>query len=197
MRIWHYKLLPYLPDAQFKGQLRELVAIMHDWRDKGGTNHLLINKVVEYHKRHLTTYFMKYCYWYGQRYHRLSDLLTLRFLKVGTTKNISVSAWRTFTKSISLESASPVSQMKNGNGSVRGIRLSREKNMKSDRRKRHDKLHVQNLLRGRFHHLQAGRRLEAGSRAHARTGVAELPGEVPRPVSADRSGRTQAFHGQP
>ena len=34
MRLWHYKLLPYLPDAQFKGQLRELVAILHDWRDK-------------------------------------------------------------------------------------------------------------------------------------------------------------------
>ena len=25
MRLWHYKLLPYLPDAQFKGQLRELI----------------------------------------------------------------------------------------------------------------------------------------------------------------------------
>ena len=35
MRLWHYRLLPYLPDAQFKGQLREMVAIMHDWRDKG------------------------------------------------------------------------------------------------------------------------------------------------------------------
>jgi uncharacterized protein (TIGR02328 family) len=70
MRLWHYKLLPYLPDAQFKGQLRELVAIMHDWRYKGTTNHLLINKVMEYDKSHLTTYFMKYCYWYGQRYHK-------------------------------------------------------------------------------------------------------------------------------
>lgn len=47
MRIWHWKLLPYLPDRQFKGQLRELVAIMHDWRDKGRTNHLLINRVME------------------------------------------------------------------------------------------------------------------------------------------------------
>ena len=50
IRIWHYWLLPYLPDAQFKGQLRELIAIMHDWRDKGKTNHLLINKVMEYPK---------------------------------------------------------------------------------------------------------------------------------------------------
>jgi uncharacterized protein (TIGR02328 family) len=68
MRLWHYKLLPYLPDAQFKGQLRELVAIMHDWRDKGKTNHLLINRVMEYDKEHLTTYFMEYSYVYKQRY---------------------------------------------------------------------------------------------------------------------------------
>ena len=60
MRLWHYKLLPYLPDAQFKGQLRELVAIMHDWRDKGKTNHLLINRVMEYPKGELTAYYMHY-----------------------------------------------------------------------------------------------------------------------------------------
>lgn len=29
MRLWHCELLPYLPELQFKGQLRELVAIMH------------------------------------------------------------------------------------------------------------------------------------------------------------------------
>lgn len=34
-RLWDYRLLPYLPDLQFKGQLREIVLIMHDWRDIG------------------------------------------------------------------------------------------------------------------------------------------------------------------
>lgn len=53
MRLWHYRLLPYLPDAQFRGQLRELVAIMRDWRDKGKTNHVLINAVMEYPKNTL------------------------------------------------------------------------------------------------------------------------------------------------
>ena len=53
MRIWHIDLLYYIPDSQFKGQLRELVAIMHDWRDKGKTNHLLINGVMEYQKNDL------------------------------------------------------------------------------------------------------------------------------------------------
>lgn len=73
MRLWHYALLPYLPDAQFKGQLRELVAIMHDWRDKGKTNHLLINKVMEYDKQELSTYFMIYKAWYKERYNKWLD----------------------------------------------------------------------------------------------------------------------------
>lgn len=60
MRLWHVDLLPYLPDLQFKGQLRELVAIMRDWRDRGGTNHLLINKVMEYPKSDFVGYFYKY-----------------------------------------------------------------------------------------------------------------------------------------
>ena len=70
MRLWHYELLPYLPDAQFKGQLRELVAIMHDWRDKGTTNHLLINRVMEYDKVELLRYFDAYCKEYSERYGR-------------------------------------------------------------------------------------------------------------------------------
>ena len=67
MRLWHYKLLPYLPDAQFKGQLRELVAIMHDWRDKGTTNHVLINRVMEYPKADLYGYFLEYAVEYQER----------------------------------------------------------------------------------------------------------------------------------
>lgn len=70
MRLWHYELLPYLPDLQFKGQLRELVAIMHDWRDKGITNHLLINKVCFYPKSELSTYFQHYRTLYYERYNK-------------------------------------------------------------------------------------------------------------------------------
>ncbi len=68
MRIWHYALLPYLPDMQFRGQLRELVVIMRDWRDKGTTNHLLINKVMEYPKNDLIRYFVYYEALYRKRY---------------------------------------------------------------------------------------------------------------------------------
>lgn len=70
MRLFHYALLPYLPELQFRGQLREIVAIMHDWRDKGKTNHILINRVVEYPKLHLFVYFLRYSEIYQERYNK-------------------------------------------------------------------------------------------------------------------------------
>lgn len=73
MRLWHYELLPYLPDAQFKGQLRELTVIMRSWRDNGTTNHILINKVMEYDKKHLTSYLLLYREEYIKRYHKDID----------------------------------------------------------------------------------------------------------------------------
>ena len=73
MRLWHYELLPYLPDLQFKGQLRELVAIMRDWRDKGTTNHLLINKVMEFSPKELLYYFSIYEAEYLRRYGKTLD----------------------------------------------------------------------------------------------------------------------------
>lgn len=68
MRLWHYRLIPYLPEAQFKGQLRELVTILHDWRDKGQTNHILINQVMEYPRADFYGYFMAYATEYQARY---------------------------------------------------------------------------------------------------------------------------------
>ena len=68
MRICHVDLIPYLPDAQFKGQLRELIAIMRDWRDKGTTNHILINRVMEYPRNDLAQYFILYDKEYYKRY---------------------------------------------------------------------------------------------------------------------------------
>ena len=73
MRIWHYKLLPYLPDLQLRGQNRELVAIRNDWRDKGKTNHILINRVMDYGKDELVTYFHFYRGIYYRRYGKILD----------------------------------------------------------------------------------------------------------------------------
>lgn len=68
MRLWHRELLPYLPDLQFKGQLRELVAIMRDVRDIGTPNHILVNRVTEYPRRDLVVYFIEYEIEYHKRY---------------------------------------------------------------------------------------------------------------------------------
>lgn len=91
MRIWHFLLLPYLPNTQFKGQLRELVAIMHDWRDKGATNHLLINKVMNYSKNNLTQYFLYYECEYHKRYGKYLEKYRKEFIdfQKGSIKNTS------------------------------------------------------------------------------------------------------------
>lgn len=73
MRLWHYQLLPYLPELQFKGQLRELVAIMRAWRDEGKTNHLLINKAMEYERNELVRYYIYYEMVYHSRYGKWID----------------------------------------------------------------------------------------------------------------------------
>ena len=68
MRLWHWRLLPYMPEAQFKGQLRELIAVMRMLRDFNKTNHILINRVMEYPKADLYGYFMEYAVEYEKRY---------------------------------------------------------------------------------------------------------------------------------
>ena len=81
LRIFPWQLLPYLPDAQFRGQLRELVAIMHDWKDKGTTNHLLINRVMQYPKYHLLRYYALYSHEYQIRYSkRIGIDITRQFI---------------------------------------------------------------------------------------------------------------------
>ena len=70
MRLWHYKLFKYLPDRQFRGQLREVLVIMRTWRDKGKTNSLIINQVMNYPKEELYSYFVKYCSEYKKRYNK-------------------------------------------------------------------------------------------------------------------------------
>lgn len=51
MRLWHYKLIPYLPKSQLLAQWRELNSI-YKKQDK----HILINYVYEYPKENLLYY---------------------------------------------------------------------------------------------------------------------------------------------
>lgn len=88
MRIWSWQLLPYLPDKQFRGQLRELVAILHDWRNKGKTNHLLINRVMDYPKSDLLIYYNLYQNEYIKRYSKLIHAyITDQFVRFSLDSN--------------------------------------------------------------------------------------------------------------
>ncbi len=79
MRLWHIDLLPFLPEMQFKGQLREMMAILHDWRDKGRTNHLLINRVMVFPKNDFAKYFLAY---EAEFYNRYGKFLTAQWREV-------------------------------------------------------------------------------------------------------------------
>ena len=68
MRLWSVDILEFLPDLQFKWQLREMMLILHQLRDEGKTNHLLINKVMEYPKNDFARYFVRYEAIYHERY---------------------------------------------------------------------------------------------------------------------------------
>ena len=82
MRLWHHKLLPYLPTAQFNGQLRELVAILHRVKRYGTPNHLLVNLVKQYDEADLVGYFMLYNDEYKKRHGKpISDVFRNEFLE--------------------------------------------------------------------------------------------------------------------
>lgn len=51
MRLWHYKLIPYLPKSQLLAQWRELNSIF-----KKQDKHILINYIYDYDKRVLHDY---------------------------------------------------------------------------------------------------------------------------------------------
>lgn len=48
MRLWHYKLVPYLPRQQLLSQWRECVCIAKSIHEKGTPNHILVNKIMDY-----------------------------------------------------------------------------------------------------------------------------------------------------
>lgn len=56
MRLWHKDLIAVLPRKQLVGQWRELCLIAKSISDKGTPNHILVNRVMDYHLTHLDAY---------------------------------------------------------------------------------------------------------------------------------------------
>jgi len=55
MRLWHYKLIPYLPKKMLVSQWRELIAIKRQW-EKGTLIHPLVSYVKDYDKSYYGNY---------------------------------------------------------------------------------------------------------------------------------------------
>ena len=55
MRLWHYRLIPVLPNAMLVSQWRECIAIKRQW-EKGTLKHRLVSYVMDYNKSYLSTY---------------------------------------------------------------------------------------------------------------------------------------------
>ena len=58
MRLWHYKLIPVLPNAMLVSQWRECIAIKRQW-EKGTLKHRLVSYVMDYDKRYFIDYVSK------------------------------------------------------------------------------------------------------------------------------------------
>lgn len=55
MRLWHYKLIPVLPNKMLVSQWRECIAIKRQW-EKGTLKHRLVSYVMDYDRTYFRTY---------------------------------------------------------------------------------------------------------------------------------------------
>lgn len=58
MRLWHYKLIPVLPNKMLVSQWRECIAIKRQW-EKGSLKHRLVSYVMNYDKNYFCNYVLK------------------------------------------------------------------------------------------------------------------------------------------
>lgn len=73
MRLWHYKLIPFLPKSQLLAQKRECDLILKDrWNGKK-TNHVLINYIYEYSDISFTIYYSKLYAEFKERNFKFND----------------------------------------------------------------------------------------------------------------------------
>lgn len=56
MRLWHWKLISYLPKQQLLGQWRECCLIARNIAEKGTPNHILVNPIMDYPEKDFLEY---------------------------------------------------------------------------------------------------------------------------------------------
>ena len=79
MRLWHYKLIPYLPQKQLVAQWRECCCIAKNIADNGTPNHLLVNKILEYAPIHFIQYTNLILAEMNERGYKVSETSFLNF----------------------------------------------------------------------------------------------------------------------
>ena len=57
MRLWHYELIPVLPNKMLISQWRECIAIKRQW-EKGTLKHRLVSYVMDYDKYYFRNYIL-------------------------------------------------------------------------------------------------------------------------------------------
>lgn len=87
MRLWHYRLLPYLPRLQLISQWRECCCIAKSIAEKGTPNHILVNKIMDYPIDHFVEYCCNVCLEMEYRGYKCDSS---RFYKYFATKDIVV-----------------------------------------------------------------------------------------------------------
>lgn len=58
IRLWHYKLIPVLPDKFIIAEWRECLAIKRQW-EKGTLKHRLVNYIMDYDKNYFVAYVLQ------------------------------------------------------------------------------------------------------------------------------------------
>ena len=66
MRLWHYKLIPVLPNKMLVSQWRECIVIKRQW-EKGTLKHRLVSYVMDYNKLYFWDYVKRIVYQMEQR----------------------------------------------------------------------------------------------------------------------------------
>lgn len=85
MRLWHKDLIPVLPRQQLVAQWRELCCIMRNISKNGSPNHILVNKVADYHVFHFLSYASLICNEMEKRGYKVSKITRKKFLDMAAT----------------------------------------------------------------------------------------------------------------
>ena len=73
MRIWHYKLLPFLPKSQLLSQKRECDLIWKHWDTDKRVNHILINYIYKHDYNFLASYYYALQKEFNKRNYKFND----------------------------------------------------------------------------------------------------------------------------